>query len=109
MSDLLLHLAEDMDDSLVPLGMRLDFNEYYARRDRRLGTPLTFRHQSQRLSMSASSVPRHLMPHMGSSSPAFRDARVSSNSIGFGMPQSPAFGASRLQFNNSRPATPTGC
>jgi hypothetical protein len=104
MSELLLYLAEDMDDSLVPLGMRLDFNEFYARHDRRLGTPLTFRHQTQRLSMSASSVPRHLLPHMGSSSPAYRDARLSNNGS---FAHSPVPVLPRLNFNVSHNASPT--
>lgn len=40
----LLMLASTNDSKLQLFGVRLDFNDYYKKRDRRLGQPLTFEH-----------------------------------------------------------------
>lgn len=49
----LYQLAISTSETLRQLGMRLDYNEYYKHRDRRLNVPLTFQHI--RMSMAANS------------------------------------------------------
>ncbi|XP_062538954.1 gamma-tubulin complex component 3 [Armigeres subalbatus] len=49
----LYQLAISTSEALRQLGMRLDYNEYYKHRDRRLNVPLTFQHI--RMSMAANS------------------------------------------------------
>ncbi|XP_058834905.1 gamma-tubulin complex component 3 [Topomyia yanbarensis] len=49
----LYQLAISTTETLRQLGMRLDYNEYYKHRDRKLSVPLTFQHM--RMSMAANS------------------------------------------------------
>lgn len=43
----MLMLASQTEVSLQLLSSRLDFNEYYHRRDKRLSMPLTYQHRRQ--------------------------------------------------------------
>lgn len=53
----LLLLATHNDHDMMLFGIRLDFNEYYKRRDQRLGAPLTFEHM--RMTMSSMSMSKN--------------------------------------------------
>ncbi|CAG0922481.1 unnamed protein product [Notodromas monacha] len=59
MCDFLLELSHDVG-SLLPLSTRLDFNEFYRRTDKRLGTPLTYRHQREMISVKPGAMPKTL-------------------------------------------------